>query len=78
MPKRNFEQMGSGGPSAEPRRVPRLANLRAAHNGSERPALTLTHYFCNRGVEQPTAEMRQLLLLVSMKAVRLSSPVSGS
>ncbi len=29
MAKRDFEQMGSGGPSAEPRRVPRLANRTA-------------------------------------------------
>jgi hypothetical protein len=36
---------------------------RDPHAG-ERPALGLTRYFCNRGLEQPASAMRQLLLVV--------------
>jgi hypothetical protein len=45
-----------------------LAKLRAAYHGGESPALHLTRYFCNRGLEQPTAAMRQLLLAAPLAA----------
>jgi len=51
-------------------------NLRTAHHRGESPALRLTRYFCNRGLKQPMAPMRQLLLVVV--AVGKSSPEAGA
>jgi hypothetical protein len=42
-------------------RLPRLPNRGSGHHAGESPALSLTRYFCNRGLEQPTAAVRQLL-----------------
>lgn len=54
--------MISTGRRAQP--VARVAKLGSEQHGDERPALRLTRYFCNRGLEKPTSAMRQLLLVV--------------
>ena len=54
---------------------PDVANLRAAQHGGESPALRLTRYFCNRGLEQPTATMRQLVLVVLSASERAAAKV---
>jgi hypothetical protein len=46
------------------RRALSLANLTAAHHAARSPAIRLTRYFCNRGLEQPTAATRQVLRVV--------------
>jgi hypothetical protein len=56
------------GPVTE--RAPLVANLRAASHRRESPALRLTRYFCNRGVEQPTAAMHQLPLVVESNILK--------
>jgi hypothetical protein len=49
---------------SEPEGDVHLANLMAVIHGGESPALGLTRYICNRGSEQPTSAMRQILLVV--------------
>jgi hypothetical protein len=46
-----------------------VANLRAAHDRGECPALRVTRYFCNRGLEQLTTAIRQLVLVVRTGSV---------
>jgi hypothetical protein len=57
--------------------VAHVANLRAAHRGGGSPALRLTRYFCNRGLEQPAAAMRQLLLVVRCVRLRRRADMLG-
>jgi hypothetical protein len=52
-----------------------MTSLRTAHRGGESPALSLTRYFRSRGLEPPTAAMRQLLLVVQLDCG--SDPSSG-
>jgi hypothetical protein len=46
------------------------------HEG-ESSALRLTRYFCNRRLEQPTAAMRQLLLVVGGDAPAMIRPTEA-
>jgi len=54
-----------------------VANLTAAHHAARSPALRLTRYLWNRGLEQPTAATRQVLRVVRSGTRRAAAQASA-